>query len=521
VSKPIRDLLISLSLANLCFVSGWQVLLNPLHYSYYHWKYHPGFTEYAALVCNVLMLAALFWGAMTLAQRSGKQSVLRVARLAFLLILIVPFNNLRLQIFDPLDPNATKRLVSAVVLTLFLLLLLLAVVLKRQREKTIRGAAVVLLILFPFFFIALFQGAWLTIKYRSNAQLFRTESLAPALNSNKEGAPRVVLFVFDELDQHKAFAERPAGIELPEFDRLRGQAIFTNNAYPPGSETLTSLPSFIIGKQVSWALAVRPNELMLTLKDTNEEVGWSTQPNIFSAARANGFDTALVGWYHPYCRVIGNTLTSCFWEPVVDAINPLRGQPTMRKSMSYWLEIALFRIPGMFRVLKSRYDSERCEAHIEEHLHILEQAKMASRKREFGLTLLHFPIPHHPFIYDRSRNALSSDPDRTYEDNLVLTDRTLGEMRREMESAGLWEAATIIVTSDHWWRTPADGKIDKRIPFILKLAGQKQGMTYDAAFNTVLTSRLIQALLKGELSTPESVVHWLDQNRASVATPGI
>lgn len=521
VSKTIRDLLIALSLANLCFMAGWRVLLNPLHYTYYHWKYHPGFIEYAALVCNVLLLGALFWGAMTLARRSGKQSVLRVTRWAFLLILIVPFNNLRLQIFDPLVPGGTNRLGNALILTPFLVLLLSAVVLKRRRANIISGAAIGVMILFPFFLIALFQGAWLTIKYRANAELVRNESLAPALNSNKKDAPRVVLLVFDELDQRIAFAERPAGVELPEFDRLRGEAIFAATAYPPGTLTMLSLPSLTIGKRVSAAQAVRPNELMLTLKDSNEEVGWSTLPNVFSAARADGFDTAVVGWYHPYCRVIGNSLTSCFWGPVVDAISPLRGEPTMLKSMSHWAETALFRIPGMFHAFKSRYERERCEAHIEEHLRILERAKMASHKSEFGLTLLHFPIPHHPFIYDRARNALSSNPDRTYEDNLVLTDRTLGEMRREMEAAGLWEDTTVLVTSDHGWRSPPDGKIDKRVPFILKLARQKQGVTYDAAFNTALTSQLIQAILNGALSTPESVVRWLDQNRSSVETPGL
>ena len=521
MSRTTRDLLIALSLANLCFLSGWQVLLNALHYTYYAWKYHPGFIEYTALICNVLLLAAFFWVAMTLAQRSGKQSVLRVARLAFLLVLIVPVNNLRLQIFDPLDSSATERQTSAIILTVTLLLLLLALVLKRWRQKVIRGAVIVLLILFPFFLVALFQGAWLTIKYRANAQLVRTESLAPPLRSKSQGALRVVLLVFDELDQRRAFAARPTGLELPEFDRLRGQAIFASNAYPPGSNTLFSLPSLTIGAQVSEALAVRPDELMLTLKESKGEVGWSTQPNLFSAARASGFDTALVGWYHPYCRVIGNSLTSCFWEPVIDAINPLRGKPTLGKSMSHWAETALLRVPGIFRVFKSRYDSKRSEDHIQEHLRILEQAKMASRKREFGLILLHFPIPHHPFIYDRSLTALSSNPDRTYEDNLALTDRTLGEVRREMEVAGLWETTTIIVTSDHWWRSPPDGKIDKRVPFILKLAGQKQGMTYDAAFNTVLTSGLIQAILMGEVSAPGSVAQWLDQNRTSVETPGI
>jgi hypothetical protein len=260
-----------------------------------------------------------------------------------------------------------------------------------------------------------------------------------------------------------------------------------------------------IGRQVSGALALRPNALKLTLKGSNEEVGWSTLPNIFSTARSDGFDTALVGWYHPFCRVLGNSLTSCFWEPVVDAISPLRGKPTVRKSMSYWAESALFRIPGMFRLFESRYETERCEAHKEQYLRILEQAKIVARKGEYGLTLFHFPIPHHPFIYDRSRNALSSNPDRTYDDNLVLADRTLGELRREMEAAGLWEDTTLIVTSDHWWRTPNDGKIDQRVPFILKLAGQNEGVKYEGAFNSVVTSQLIKAVLNAELSTSASV----------------
>ena len=505
MSKTVRDLFIALSLANLFFMSGWQVLLNPQHYTYYHWKYHPGFIEYSALIINVLLLAALFWGAMILVRRSGKQWILQVARWVFLLSLMVPINNLRLQIFDPLAPSSSNRLGSALFVGMFLLLVLSAVVLKRQREKIIRGATIVVLILSPFVLIALFQGAWLTIKYRANAELSRSELLAPPLNSNKEGARRVVLLVFDELDQRKAFVERLAGLELPEFDRLREQAIFATAAYPPGSDTLWSLPALTVGKQVSGALALRPNALNLTLKGSNEEVGWGTLPNIFSAARADGFDTALVGWYHPYCRVLGSSLTSCFWEPVVDAISPLRGKPTVRKSMSYWAETALFRVPGMFRLFESRYETERCEAHKEQYLRILEQAKMVARKREYGLTLLHFPIPHHPFIYDRSRNALSSDPYRTYDDNLVLADRTLGELRREMEAAGLWDDTTIIVTSDHWWRTPKDGKVDKRVPFIMKLARQNEGVTYDGAFNSVVTSQLIHTILNGDLSTSACV----------------
>ena len=511
MSKTLKDLLIALSLASLCFMSGWRVLLNPLHYTYYHWKSHPGFIEFAALVANVLILGVLFWGAMTLARRSGKSWLVELARWVFLSALLIPINNLRLQFFDPLASANANRTGYVLFLLPFLLLVLLAVVLKRRRVQIIRGASVVVLILFPFFLIALFQGAWMTFKYRNYAELASKESTAPALNSSRQNPPRVVWLVFDELDQRMAFAERPAGLELKEFDRLRSESIFAGNAYAPETVTLLSMPALIIGKSISNALPENPNELTLTLREGNQQVGWSTEPNIFAAARAEGFDTALVGWYHPYCRVIGSSLTSCFWQPVVDAISPLRGEPSLTKSMYHWGETALFAIPGMFRVFKSAYDSERCEAHTEEHLFILEQAKVAARKREYGLTLLHFPIPHHPFIYDRRQGAFSSSPDRTYEDNLVLTDRTLGEIRREMETAGLWDGTTVIVSSDHYWRTNPNGTTDQRIPFILKLAGQKQGVAYDSKFSTVLTYELIRGVLKGELTNPESVTQWLDR----------
>src|SRR2546425_7901138 len=36
--------------------------------------------------------------------------------------------------------------------------------------------------------------------------------------------------------------------------------------------------------------------------------------NLFRRARALGYDTALIGWYHPYCRVLGSDLTRCYWE---------------------------------------------------------------------------------------------------------------------------------------------------------------------------------------------------------------
>ncbi len=80
-----------------------------------------------------------------------------------------------------------------------------------------------------------------------------------------------------------------------------------------------------------------------------------------------------------------------------------------------------------------------------------------------------------------------------------------------------WESTTIIVSSDHWLRKALwryEGETDHRIPFMLKLAGQKKGVTYEKPFNTVLTRDLVLAILRGEITSIDEVVTWLDKNRS-------
>ena len=513
--KTVRDLILAFSLANLCFIAAWRVLVNPLHYSYYHWKYYPGFTEYLALVIDVCVLAALFWGAATLARRSGRPALQRVARWAFLLTLVVPLNDLRMQFF----PNIL-HLRKVLLIMLAAVSVVAAAALWRWRAYLVRAAVALVLILSPFALISLAQGAWFTYKHWTHAALAVDRIAGPLPRPASSPAARVVWIVFDELDHGRAFVTRPEGLDLPEFDRLRREAVFAENALPPSSDTLFSMPSLISGQQIEWALAVRPNELLVIAKGNPKQVAWSTQPNVFADARAAGAETALVGWYHPYCRVIGASLSSCFWEPVVDAISPLRGRPTLLKSMAHWATMTVFRIPGVFRLLEYWYEKGRRHDHIQDQSIIMEQARVVAKEGEFGLTLLHFPVPHPPFIYDRTARALSDGAAHTYADNLALADRTLGELRREMEAAGLWDKTAVIVSSDHWLRPPFSDHIDQRVPFIVKLPGQREGMSYPTPFNTVTTRALILALLRVEVTDPPGLIRWLNHNR-SEAQPTI
>jgi len=101
-----------------------------------------------------------------------------------------------------------------------------------------------------------------------------------------------------------------------------------------------------------------------------------------------------------------------------------------------------------------------------------------------------------------------------YTGNLVLVDRTLAEIRRNMEKRRPWDTSHIIITSDHWWRNAAkfDGKEDHRIPFLVKLAGQEGTIDYQPVFNTLIIHDLILALLRGQIAHPKRAVEWIHKN---------
>jgi arylsulfatase A-like enzyme len=126
----------------------------------------------------------------------------------------------------------------------------------------------------------------------------------------------------------------------------------------------------------------------------------------------------------------------------------------------------------------------------------------------------------------RDRWALDGSGD--YLGNLLLADRTLGELRKAMERAGVWDSTTLLVSSDHGLRATAqdvvplwgDARqivdrpgIDPRVPFLVKLAGYKMPVTFNSPLSTVLSCDLVMAVLGGNIATPEDLRRWIDRNR--------
>ncbi len=527
VRRMVKDAVLAISLANLCLIGAWRRLLYNPDVMFFLTDL-PRWQDYAAALCDTLLLAALFFFAATLLRKWQAGRFLPWARVAFLLFFLFALNETRLMLLGPARWNLPERMGTTAFFALLALAGgLLVFALARWSDRFIRLASMTVGVLAPFALINLAQASWLLVQ--TSCVIASVAGPAKATG----GAPlasRVVWIIFDEMDYRAAFGERLPSVTLPEFDRLRGQSLFATDAWPPAGATIYSLPSLIAGKTVSVVKKTSPSELTLTFAGTNERVRWSTQPSIFSRARSYGGRTALVGWHIPYGRMIGNDLDKCSWyTPTVAAHN---FNLTFGGSMLGIIWEIGKHIP-LLRTALNKYAPPPAE---ESNLRVLSLELWRRIQRDaiavatdpnLSLTLIHHWAPHLPGIFDRRKKEFSVTGGN-YFDNLVLADRTLGELRRNMEQAGLWDKTTVLVSSDHRFRPHlfqkdpmftaeeasfAAGKPDNRVPFILKLAGTSAGAVYTNRFNTIITHDLLLAILHGDIRSMEELVRWIDRHK--------
>ena len=503
--RKAKDLAIAVSLANLCFIKIWSFILCKDN-SYY--SKGPNGIDCAASMLNVILVGGILWLLIILIRKSNTGLISAFSYTAFFLILVIPLNGIR-SLFSLFKYGNTVSLLGekgvwiAIILTASVLFCMLV----RWHREAFKLISTLLLFFIPLVLTTFLMAGWALIKQEPK-QTFGDKPTAPLVKNRPNS--RVVWLVFDEMDQRLTFTQRPLSLRLPEIDRLRNQAIYATNAFPPADETLLSLPALLTGKLVNQATPSDADELSITFSGSREGVRWSYQPDIFLRARELGFNSGLTGWGLPYCRVIGDHLNICSWEPdnFINDNQALDLSGTMLKQIRVLMETTHYALFGRTTEIQS---------HIDAYLRILSSAIKMANNQDLGVIVAHFPIPHSSFIYDRFANTFVSRGRGFdgYLDNLALVNSALGELRRNMEKAGLWENTTIIMTSDHWWRDSDkfDGKVDHRVPFLIKLPGQKETALYEKPFNTVLIHDIILSLLKGEILSPKSLMDWLDDHR--------
>ena len=505
LKRKIKDGIVALSLANVCFSTSWFTILFDTDWGYYN-KLPVQTSSTLALLINMLGLAAMVWLVMQVWRRFQNRLLHFVLDMAFLGLLLIPVDFVRTQIFHILDHQVVMFLKQPVVVLCLLVLLALVV---WQHRRAARMTGVLVAILSPLALLTLAKIGLLLLGVMHLKQADYAPVLPPPVPVSGDH-PRVVWIVFDQTDYRMAFEKRAPGVQLPEFDRLRGESLFCVNACSPHEATISSMPALISGQRLSGVGVANSSDLHVQVADTGVDTTWSKLPSVFAEARALGVNTAVVGWFHPYGRVLGKGLNYCQWYPF-----PMF-EPARAKTVTAALrrEIACIALPLHIR----RFYISICQDGLKESLSLV-------TNNIYGLTLLHLPPPHMPGIYlpEKDQFTFWGVPTTVgYFGNLALADRELGQMRRAMETSGQWDKTWLIISTDHSLGPYSYiGQPDTRVPFIVKPPGANEPITYSPKINTILTHDLILAILRGEITSQRELVPWLDKHGKPLPTLSI
>lgn len=355
------------------------------------------------------------------------------------------------------------------------------------------------LILSPFLLITLGRSFWLVGSGRLASQ-YASPQPAARLPQKTASGYRVVVILFDELDYRLGFEERPTGVTLPEFDRLKDQALFATNTTSPAHNTNEAMPSIVTGLQVSSLKSIDAREAELVLA-SGDSVPLDQVPTLFIKARTAGFNSGLVGWNLPYCRTrLGADLSACYWWPSGLLLGTQEG--LVSRMLHHWASV----FPRNSQIIHRL----RVEG-------MLDRALQLVQDPDLNLIFVHFAVPHYPWIWnaDAGRYDVTRLGAKGYFDNLALSDALLGKLRQALEKSGMDDRTVVILTSDHPWREARsyDGRSDDRVPLMIRFPGVGPGQTSDIPFNTVRLGDVCLAILNGRVGSPTQTVRWLEESR--------
>jgi hypothetical protein len=498
-SQRVRDLLVSISLGNLVVLSEWTVLFH----SYFQ---APQPSRFVAIMLCSLLFAAVFLCGTWLGRRTGAAGRI-VARWAFFQIIVISIFGLILQLSPTVLLEILSRgSVSTVVAASSLLLVPFLLVV---HPAPARFVATLLVAVSPCVAFLFTRATWEMVN------VAKPEMIRGSLRPLERKGPRTLLIVFDELSEYVAFTHRPPGIEMPAFDRLRREATVAAAAFPPGGITLTSMPSYLTGRVVQAARPVSRRELDVRFLGENQFKSFSDSSTIFTEVRSMGLGTAMIGWYHPYCTILRDV------DFCAHALE--------RKYERHDLRNAVLDVFAALPYLRYTHWSRRWLGQAQQTAHFNKDSFLRKVTQEAlgefrsGLMIVHLPTPHPPVLRGQG----------VYFSNLAEADNTLAAIRSMMEKAGTWEGATVLVTTDHWWRTREvwaksidvwnteekayiDADKDKRATFIVKLPGKNRPDIYTPEFNTLILTELVRQSLAGKFRTSEELKAWLDVHRTDV-----
>ena len=340
---------------------------------------------------------------------------------------------------------------------------------------------------------------------------------------------RVIILLFDELSYEQTYGNRSAQVSLPAFDRLAAESAVFRNVRPAAEYTDRAVPSILSGHAAG---DIRASADGHTLEMQGRQ-GWiklKGEDTVFADALREGYETGLVGWYNPYCRVIPDVLDRCdVWAhatlPNMIANDRAGAGRDLLDNSLEPLRHLILAVPKFFVPTLPEQDGDLTERHVKDYEQISQSADALLNDPAMTFVFLHLPIPHPGGIYDRHTGQMTQH-NHSYLDNLALADRYLGHARQLLQARGDWDDSAVVVLGDHSWRlslwrksvfwadedeaVSAGHPYDPRPAMIVKLPKNAAPANIDTVFEARRTRWLLDELMTGRIRTQAELAHWID-----------
>jgi hypothetical protein len=340
---------------------------------------------------------------------------------------------------------------------------------------------------------------------------------------------RIVWILFDELSYDQTFDHPADYVRLPNLQNLGAQSISFGDIQPSGFSTEHIVPALLAGK--SFGPIRGDSEGMLHYFD-NARHGWypyDANDTLFGLARSAHWNSGIVGWFSPYCRLLRTVVDSCTWQAADIERLPLEFVGASEDKSP--IANALVLVPE-FLVSRPRNRLERLDLRSKELTNSVAQAKELIDDQRIDFLFIHLPVPHPPGFFDRKTRRFCRCGN--YIDNLFLTDDVLGALLGEINRTPSADRTTLIVSSDHSWRVPlwrqhddwtreeddlSKGRFDTRPVFLVHFPGETSGAKIPSAVPELEEHDLIASMLQGRIATPESLIASLPKTTSAVQYP--
>ena len=324
--------------------------------------------------------------------------------------------------------------------------------------------------------------------------------------------PLLVWVVFDELSYDQVYGHRAQDLGLPNFDALSRQSTVFSDAQPIGDKTVKVLPSLLSGRAIDRYRFTFGNRLEVHSTGEREFHLLDGAGTVFADAKREGWRTALVGWYNPYCTVYGSAIDDCYWMNRDMTDGPMAQDGSFWRNTSTPLKQVAEQIvePARARHDLCNYDvRQRYKTYIDLEQHTLKL--LHTEQADF--IFLHLPVPHSPNIWSRKEGNFTQLCGGSYLDSLALADRELGSVLGVLRNSPRWKDTTLIVEGDHSWRTHMwDGRpawtdeddeashdqFDPRPAVIVHLAGQTQAAVIATPWSLLKVHTVVEQIVHGE-----------------------